>query len=377
VVVDLSQWKTEVSTSYVFDKPGQPFGRVEFDTPVAGADEILVRLDCCTICRSDLHTWMGRRPGHPPMMLGHEMAGVIETFGTKAPREDHSGAALAIGDRVVCCVYTSCSACTMCQHQLPQKCVELYKYGHEQVTPTQPIGGGTGTHLLLRPGSALFKIPNAVPAELAALATCAGATAASVLRSAGTLHKQRVLVLGAGALGLFAIAMAKRAGATVYAADPLSDNRERALCFGAIAVCAPADVSRMIGVPGVDVALELAGPAESVQRAMDSARIGGTVILAGSVMPVAGFAMNPEQIVRRCLTIRGVHNYHPNDLQFALEAIAEDIPMYRELIGDSFPLEQIDDAFDHAECTPGVRTVLRCDVPETSADEERARRTLN
>jgi alcohol dehydrogenase len=116
----------------------------------------------------------------------------------------------------------------------------------------------------------------------------------------------------------------------------------------------------VLGVPGVDVVLELAGPVASVQRAMESVRIGGTVILAGSVMPVAGFAMNPEQIVRRCFTIRGVHNYHPDDLKFALDAIAENVELFRELLGETFQLDQIDTAFAHAEQTPGMRTVLRC-----------------
>ena len=73
---------------------------------------------------------------------------------------------------------------------------------------------------------------------------------------------------------------------------------------------------------GVDIALELAGVAETVQACLTQTRIGGTVVLAGTVLPTPKVPLDPEAVVRRMLTIRGVHNYAPCDLATALDFFA-------------------------------------------------------
>ncbi len=175
-------------------------------------------------------------------------------------------------------------------------------------------------------------------------------------------------VLGAGVLGATACAMARSAGAlTVVACDPVPAWRERALAFGATHAL-PADLAA--GLPeitrgrGVDVALELAGTAESVQLGLAALRIGGTMLLAGTVLPVGTIGLDPEQVVRRMLTIRGVHNYHPRDLMAALKFLAsagQTFP-FEELIAAVFPLVDAEQAFARAHAEPGRRVMV---VPET------------
>jgi len=354
-----------MSTSYLCTAVKAPFQRIDFDLPEPAPGEALVRLTRCTICRSDLHTYFGRRSAEFPLIVGHEIAGRIEAFGADTPRIDSNGTPLTIGCRVAWSTMASCGVCFYCLRSLPQKCESLFKYGHERTESHRPIGGGTATHLLLRPGTPVHRLPECLPDELAAIANCAGATVAAVVRNAGELKDRIVLVLGAGVLGLIACAMAKRAGATVFAVDPIDDNRERAVRFGATATCHPNEANELLrkyaGGHGADAVLELAGPKESVELALKSARIGGTVVLAGSVNPVSSISIEPEWIVRRCLTIRGVHNYGPPDLGLALEFLNTGSAPFGELLGPSFPLHDVDAAFAYAESHPGRRVVLDCE----------------
>ena len=88
--------------------------------------------------------------------------------------------------------------------------------------------------------------------------------------------------------------------------------------------------------------------------------MGGTVVLAGTVAPVATIALDPEKAVRRMLTIRGVHNYHPRDLKTALDFLAgpgRTFP-FEDLVDSEFALEEADQAFKHAHANPGTRVAL-------------------
>ncbi len=103
--------------------------------------------------------------------------------------------------------------------------------------------------------------------------------------------------------------------------------------------------------------LELAGVPASVAAGLALVRTGGVLILAGTVAPVGKVAFDPEDVVRRVLTIHGVHNYHPRDLESALTFLAgpgHAFP-FESLVAAEFPLEQAEQAFANARAHPGVR----------------------
>src|SRR5205085_366389 len=109
---------------------------------------------------------------------------------------------------------------------------------------------------------------------------------------------------------------------------------------------------------GADVALELAGFESCVRAGLANVRVGGTLVLAGTVSPTPAVALDPEAVVRRMLTVRGVHNYHPDDLGTALAFLAgpgRSAP-FASLVGATFPLHRADEAFAHAHANPGLRT---------------------
>jgi threonine dehydrogenase-like Zn-dependent dehydrogenase len=119
-------------------------------------------------------------------------------------------------------------------------------------------------------------------------------------------------------------------------------------------------VAEMTQGRGVDIALELAGTASSVELGIRLARTGGTVVLAGTVAPTPTVPIDPECVVRRMLTIRGVHNYAPCDLEKALAFLAGPgrLLPFAGLIGQSFPLEQAEQAFSQAHAHPGLRVAV-------------------
>jgi alcohol dehydrogenase len=248
---------------------------------------------------------------------------------------------------------------------LPQKCAALFKYGHQRVQLAQPFAGGLADYVLLVPGTAVFRVPDGLSDALAAPANCATATVAAVLRTAGAAAGRSVLIFGAGMLGLTACALAQaRGAAAVLASDPDPARRARSLTFGATHAFAPAELAAGIAEVtqgrGADVTLELAGVAASVTAGLALTRIGGTLVLAGTVLPTPSVPLDPEAVVRRMLTIRGVHNYAPCDLAAAfdfLEGAGKAYP-FAELVSRTFRLDEVEQAFVHGHAHPGRRVAV-------------------
>ncbi len=362
----------------VFTGPGNPLEVAAFPLPEPLGAEVLVRVTCCTLCRSDLHTHAGRRIEPTPTVLGHEIVGRIEGFGPEAPRVDAQGKPATIGSRVTWAVAVGCGSCFYCASGLPQKCQLPYKYGHQRVSQERPLGGGLADHIVLVPGTFWLLVPDEVPDLVAAPANCATATVAALLRHGDLVAGQSVLVLGAGVLGVTACAMARAAGArAVMVSDPVATCRNRALGFGAThAFSADAEelksgVRDITEGRGADLVLEVAGVATTVQTALALARTGGTVVLAGTVAPVGTIGFDPENVVRRMLTIRGVHNYHPSELATAMAFLAGPGQHFRwqSLVVAEYALEQAEDAFADAHAQPGVRIAVLPGLRASSSGE--------
>ena len=333
----------EPARSARWEGVGGPFRVIETPLPqVLGDGEVLVEVELATVCGSDLHTVTGDRPGPAPGVLGHEQVGRVVAVGPGAPRCLDS-TPVAPGLRVVWSVAASCLRCARCRAGMPQKCLHLRKYGHEAWDEESPLRGGFATHCLLLPGTAIAAIDESVPAEVAAPVSCATATVAAAVGAAGPVDRgTRALVNGAGMLGLTAVAMLSAAGARVVVVDPHPERRAHALRFGATE-------AQPVGAPigDCDVALELSGAPEAVQACLDSLSVGGVAVLAGSVSPGPAVRLDPERLVRGLHRIVGVHNYHPRDLQVAVDFITEHHRSrpFAELVAGRHRLDELDAAF--------------------------------
>ena len=130
----------------VFLAPDQPVELREFSLPVPRSGEALVRIDCCTICGSDIHTITGARHEAVPSILGHEIVGTVTKVG-ESPLTDIDDQPLQPGDRVTWSACVSCSDCDRCHDGLPQKCRRLSKYGHEVAEGREALSGGLAEHI--------------------------------------------------------------------------------------------------------------------------------------------------------------------------------------------------------------------------------------
>lgn len=328
--------------------------------PVLDSGECLVEISCCSLCRSDLHTVSGSRIEPTPTILGHEIVGRLVECNGPLPAE------LRCGDRVTWGIAASCGTCFFCQRGFPQKCESLFKYGHMRVTPSRALSGGLASHIILRAGTTIRKVPEGISDEIASLANCSTATASAAIRSIEILTGDTVVVFGAGVLGLSAIAMLHERECKVFVLDPFASARERALSFGATQVFFDLEemkstVLEHTGGRGADAALELSGIRSSAEATLSLVRIGGTVVWAGTASPIGDVPIDPEQVVRRLLTLRGMHNYAPEDLETALGFLERNHTRYpfAGLFGKSFPLEHVSEAFKAANDSGGKRITIR------------------
>ena len=327
--------------------------------PLLNPGEISVDVTACTLCGSDLHSYAGHRTVPMPSILGHEAIGRIREFGPEASRVDFLGTPLSIGDRVTWGVAVACGNCFYCERGLPQKCLSLFKYGHEKFAG-RPDGGLTSL-VFLRKNTAIFCIPDHLSDETACPANCATATVVAALKVAGELSGRTVLVQGAGMLGLTACAMLHRAGAEVICVDPDQHRRNWALRFGAQWTASPAETadavkSRTQG-HGVDAAFEFSGAGPAIPAGLASVRIGGSFVLVGAVFPTQSLTIEPEQFIRRHLRMFGIHNYTPSDLGEALKFLSQhsEYP-FDEMVSRWFPLRDVTAAIEYARL-PGVMRV--------------------
>lgn len=367
---------TETLAAIFEGHPGQMVLR-ELSIPRPRSAEVLVRVLGCTLCGSDVHTFEGRRSVPVPTVLGHEIVGEIVAFGETAGRTDLAGQALRLGDRVTWAIVAHCGACPMCHCGLPQKCLHGVKYGHEALRPEHELSGGLAAHCLLAAGTSIVRLPADLPLAVACPANCATATVAAAIEAAGELSGRSVCLFGAGMLGLTASAMARSLGAeVVVCVDPVPARCEQALRFGATHVSSPEALTplanSLVGPLGFDVVLELSGSPAAFHAAWSLLRTGGTLVLVGSVFPGAPIPIALEQVVRRHLTIRGIHNYAPRHLQTAVNFLAahhQAVP-FADLVTQWLPLSSIAEAFTLSHRPESIRIGV---TPDPNAQEIRSR----
>ena len=390
------------ASCFVFSQAGTPqqAATVPLDLSSLEPGELLVRVDAATVCGSDVHTADGKRVDPAaPLVLGHEGCGTVV-----AGSAESGCPPIAAGQRVTWSVMASCGACAPCARLgLPQKCATaLHKYGHAGFGTggaLRALSGCYSTHILLRRGTCVVRLPDCVPDAVAAPANCALATMCAATRAArralgrgegGTegegdadadaLSGARVLVQGCGLLGLYACALARAAGAAFVAATDVSAARLELACrFGAhSAVSLAAGASglgpeaqlREAGVAnatagdpfiGFDVVFEVCGVASAVRQALPLLRPGGALVLVGLVHPQSDLAgITGEAIIRKCASVVGVHNYAPRDLRRAVDFLAANIGVLplSDITSSPMPLSELPEAFELARTGRFARVLV-------------------
>ena len=309
----------------------------EVAVPPPGPNEVLVRIRACGICGSDLHGFHSDQPRRhlPGIGPGHELAGEVVALGP-----DVDGP--APGTRVALLAARVCGVCPHCRSGNLQRCPRLRIAGGN-------YPGGMGEYFTAQAGF-LYPLPDAMPWEVAALSEPCGISLHG-LKRAGLARGQRVLVIGAGTIGLLAVLVAHDAGAArigVTARYP--QQAEAARSLGATDVFDPDNVRA--GTPaaeiGWDIVVETVGGAtQTLQQALEVVARGGTVALLG--VHTAPQTIGTVGMLMRELTIVGSFGYDHagprSDYEEALTLLAKYQDRVQPLVTHTYPLDRAAEAF--------------------------------
>jgi len=336
-------------------------------------DEVIVRMAASGVCRTDLSVIDMKLPYPPPVVLGHEGAGVVEWVG---PAVRH----LAVGDHVVMAIPHRCGRCHWCIQGEPHLCERTVASVEELedlafAKDGMDIGrfGGVASFAERAAVRAhqCVKIREDVPLERACLVGCAVLSGVgAVLNKAKVQAGQTVAVFGCGGIGLNAVQGAKLAGARrIIAVDVVSERLQDARKFGATHTLNIGEVADIAGAVaaltdgvGVDYAFECVGSTEAIEQAFVSARRGGAAVVVG----VAPFGVDvslaaclfslQERSLIGCLYGSPVLD---RDVPLLLGMYADGTLNLDDLVSREIPLDDINEAFDAMRRGDGVRTVIR------------------
>ncbi|WP_033287486.1 zinc-binding dehydrogenase [Amycolatopsis jejuensis] len=278
----------------VLTEHGAPLELTELPLPAAlDPGAALVRVSCATLCGTDVEIWSGKMsfPGMLPMVLGHEMTG--EVVATGPDTRDALGREIRPGARIGWSESTcgECYGCTVLRE--PVACSKR-GYGFLQRSDVAPFAtAGLCEYAYVVPGAAKLLLPDEVPDTWAAMAGCAAKTVLRAFdRVGGVRPGSRVVVQGSGALGLFATAVARLAGAgTVITVGAPASRLALAAEFGADATVDVGSgniverVTELTGGHGGDLVLDFAGAPSIGQEAVGMAAQRGRVVVVGSTGP--------------------------------------------------------------------------------------------
>ena len=334
----------------VFHGTGKPFSFERKKLAIKlNSGEALVKIILTTICGSDIHTIEGKRKEDVPCILGHEAVGEIIDI------KDRPG--FGIGDRVTWSIADSCGICPCCtEYGLPEKCIELFKYGHASLNNGSGLNGCYSSIIHIRKGTHLVKVPRSLSNSMVAPANCALATMVNAVSQIKT-NPKKVVVQGGGLLGVYACGLLKELGVPhIFCLEVNKDRFNLIKRFGAVPIdagnsqMAMAEIKESIGL-GADVVLEVAGVKELIPQGMDLLRPGGEYVLVGLVHPDSDLGITGEQIIRKCVNIKGIHNYAPWHLEEAiafLERNQFEFP-FSELVSPPYRLGNLDEAVTEAK----------------------------
>lgn len=268
----------------------------EIEKPVPGPNDLLVRVEACGICGTDRHLFLGEFPAKPPVTLGHEFCGIVETVGTRV-------SAFSPGMRVTGDPNIACGRCAECHNGRVNLCRNLQAIGIHR-------NGGFAEYVLL-PETQAFALPGTLDplhgAFCEPLACCLHGVDLAAIQPGHS-----VIVIGGGVIGLLVVQLARLAGAVDVVLVTRNETKRRlAETLGASATVDPSIgdvVARTIGAAGplpggADVVFECAGLAETVQQAPQLAKRGGTVVILGVLAQGAKATFEPFDLLFREIRI--------------------------------------------------------------------------
>jgi uncharacterized zinc-type alcohol dehydrogenase-like protein len=267
---------TTIARAYLATSPTSDLvpGTVERRAP--GDYDVVIAIKFVGICHSDIHTARGDWSVNYPVVVGHEIAGVVEAIGPKVTRHK-------VGDRVgVGCFVDSCRECTNCRGGEEQYCLQGATSTYNSIgRDGLPTAGGYSTSIVVDENY-VVRIPAGIRLEEAAPLLCAGITMYSPLRNWGTGPGKRVAIVGMGGLGHMGIKIAAAMGAEVTVLSRTLSKQEDALRLGAHQLCATSDPATFENLQGTfDLIINTAAMDIPLDAYLSLLALDGTMVLVG------------------------------------------------------------------------------------------------
>jgi S-(hydroxymethyl)glutathione dehydrogenase/alcohol dehydrogenase len=359
----------------VLEQFGQPLNVTEVELAEPEAGEVLVRLEACGVCHTDLYTASGADPsGYAPTVLGHEGSGIVERLGEGV-------SSVAPGDRVVTLFSPQCRECEHCRSPRTNLCLAIREQQNLGYLPDgttrlrrqgEPIrhfmGTSTFAEYTVMPEIALAKVsPDATP-DRAALFACGLSTGlGAAINTAKVQEGSTCVVFGAGMVGLGAVAGCRLRGAERIICVDLSEER-LALARGQGAtdtwVGGGDTVERVLQETrgfGADYTFEATGLVAVMRQAVEAARMGwGLCTIAG----VAGKGETLEVVPRFLITGRRICGSSFGGVK-GRDQVPELVQLYLDgkldvdpFISHRIRLDEVNHAFELMERQDGIRSVI-------------------
>jgi len=359
----------------VLEEFGQPLNVTEINLAEPKAGEVLVRLEACGVCHTDMYTASGADPsGYAPTVLGHEGAGIVERIGENVT-------SLRPGDRVVTLFSPQCRECIHCRSTRTNLCLAIREQQNQGYLPDgttrlnrdgDPIrhfmGTSTFAQYTVMPEIALAKVPQDAQPDRAALFACGLSTGlGAAINTAKVEPGSTCVVFGAGMVGLGAVSGCRLQGAERIICVDLSEDRlNLARGQGATETwTGGADTVQKVldetGGFGADYTFEATGLTSVMRQAVESARMGwGLCTVAG----VAGKGETLDIIPRYLITGRRVGGSSFGGVK-GRDQVPELVQLYLDgkldvdpFISHRIALEEVNHAFELMERQDGIRSVI-------------------
>jgi L-iditol 2-dehydrogenase len=327
----------------------------ERPVPVPDADQVVVRVAAVGVCGSDVHYFHEGRIGDfivdSPLVLGHEASGTIVAVGADV-------AADRIGQRVSIEPQRSCRSCEYCKSGRYNLCPSMEFYA------TPPIDGAFAEYVAIQHDFA-HPVPDGISDAAAALMEPLSVGVWSC-RKAGIGPGSRLLIAGAGPIGIVTAQTARAFGATeIVVSDPAAERREVALRYGATSVVDP--VAGGVGT-GYDAFIDASGSPIAVVQGIRALKPAGTAVLVG--MGADEIALPVSTIQNRELVITGVFRY-ANTWPTAIALVAAGLVDLDALVTGTFGLDEVREALQSTADPATLKSIVTPGVPRIAERGER------
>ncbi len=337
-------------------------GDVRLETlpvPEIGEDEVLIRIEACGICGTDLKKIYSDICS-PPQIFGHEMAGRVARVGRGVSRWQ-------VGDRVMTFHHIPCENCFYCEKKLYSQCATYKQVG--TTAGFEPNGGGFAQYIRVMPWivrKGMVCVPPDVTMEEASMVEPVN-TCLKGIRKVGIKPGETVYVIGQGPIGLLLMMLARREGARVMVADRIDSRVEKGLELGADEAVNPVRqetmtiLGRFTQERGADVVLVAVHAENIVDHALQATRPGGRILLFAQNSAKERFSIDPAEIGVQEKVLFGSYSACVDLQAEAAEVVFKRAIPVAELITHRFELKEIQQALELAARPAGnsLKVVIR------------------